>query len=188
MRELESRDQGEGSRDQRPGVRARGRAARRRGQAPSEKHRDAAHRLARRRRQADGRSVTDEDIAAGRRDVDRHPGHAHRPGGVRAPAADGGRAARAGHRPGRGDRHDRQGGPPRPRRAQGSQAPDRLVHLPRPHRRRQDRAGQGAGRVHVRLRGRADQDRHVRVHGAPQRVAAWSARLRATSATKRAAS
>ena len=44
-----------------------------------------------------------------------------------------------------------QGRPPRPRRPQGPQAADRLVHLPRPHRRRQDRAGQGAGRVHVRL-------------------------------------
>ena len=33
----------------------------------------------------------------------------------------------------------------------------------------QDRAGQGARRVHVRQRGRAHQDRHERVHGAPQR-------------------
>ena len=32
-----------------------------------------------------------------------------------------------------------------PRRAQGSQAPDRLLHVPRTHRRRQDRADQGAG-------------------------------------------
>ena len=76
----------------------------------------------------------------GRRDVDRHPGHAHRPGRVRAPAAHGGRAAQAGHRPGRGHRHDRQGGPPRARRPQGSQAADRLVHLPRPHRRRARRS------------------------------------------------
>ena len=36
-----------------------------------------------------------------------------------------------------------QGRPPGPGRPEGSQAPDRLVHLPRPHRRRQDRAGQG---------------------------------------------
>ena len=37
-------------------------------------------------------------------------------------------------------------------------------------------------------RRRADQDRHVRVHGAPQRQRAWSARLPATSASMRAAS
>ena len=80
------------------------------------------------------------------------------------------------------------GRPPGPGRAQGPQAADRLVHLPRPHGRRQDRAREGARRVHVRLRGHADQDRHVRVHGAPQRAAAWSAHLPATSASTRAAS
>jgi ATP-dependent Clp protease ATP-binding subunit ClpC len=42
-------------------------------------------------------------------------------------------------------------------------------------------------RVHVRRRGRDDPDRHVRVHGEAQRLA-WSARLPATSATRRAAS
>ena len=52
----------------------------------------------------------------------------------------------------------------------------------------QDRARQGPRRVHVRQRGRAHQDRHERVHGAPQRAAAWSARPRATSASTRAAS
>ena len=48
--------------------------------------------------------------------------------------------------------HARQGRAPRPRRPEGPEAPDRLLHLPRPHRRRQDRAGEGAGRVHVRQR------------------------------------
>ena len=38
-----------------------------------------------------------------------------------------------------------------------------------PDRRREDGARQGARRVHVRQRGRAHQDRHERVHGAPQR-------------------
>ena len=52
----------------------------------------------------------------------------------------------------------------------------------------QDVAGQGARRVHVRLGGRAHQDRHERVHGAPQRRRAWSARRPATSASTRAAS
>jgi ATP-dependent Clp protease ATP-binding subunit ClpC len=41
-------------------------------------------------------------------------------------------------------------GPPLPRRPEGSQPPDGLVRLPRPVRRRQDAARQGAGRVHVR--------------------------------------
>ena len=45
--------------------------------------------------------------------------------------------------------------------------PDRLVHLPRPDRRREDGAREGPRRVHVRQRGRAHQDRHERVHGAP---------------------
>ena len=42
------------------------------------------------------------------------------------------------------------------------------------------RAGHGAGRVPVRQRGRAHQDRHERVHGAPQRLAPGrrAARLR----------
>ena len=90
-----------------------------------------------RRRRPDGRRGGDRP---GRRDVDRHPGHAHLRGGVRAPAAHGGRPAPAGHRPAGGDRDRRQGRPPRPRRPQGPEAPDRLVHLPRPDRRRQDRA------------------------------------------------
>ena len=68
------------------------------------------------------------------------------------------------------------------------EAADRLVHLPRPDRRREDGARQGPRRVHVRQRGRAHQDRHERVHGAPQRVAAWSGRPPATSASTRAAS
>jgi ATP-dependent Clp protease ATP-binding subunit ClpC len=52
------------------------------------------------------------------------------------------------------------------------EAADRLLHLHGPHRRRQDRAGPGAGRVHVRQRRRPAEDRHERVHGAPQRLAA----------------
>ena len=47
--------------------------------------------------------------------------------------------------------------------------PDRLVHLPRPERRRQDRAGADARRVPVRRRGHDDPDRHVRVHGEARR-------------------
>ena len=69
------------------------------------------------------------------------------------------------------------------RRAAGPQPPDRHVPVPRPDRRRQDRAGPGAGRVHVRLRAGDDPHRHVRVHGealgvAPGRRAARLRRLR----------
>ena len=58
--------------------------------------------------------------------------------------------------------------------------PDRHVPVPRPDRRRQDRAGARAGRVHVRLAGRDGADRHVGVHGEALRVAARrrAARLR----------
>ncbi|GIU97928.1 MAG: hypothetical protein KatS3mg013_1731 [Actinomycetota bacterium] len=48
---------------------------------------------------------------------------------------------------------------------QGPAAPVGLVHLPRPLRGRQDRAGQDARGVPLRRRGRADPARHVRVHG-----------------------
>ncbi len=41
-----------------------------------------------------------------------------------------------------------------------------------PDRRRQNAARQGAGRIHVRRRRRADPDRHVGVHGKAQRLAA----------------
>ena len=138
-----------------------------------------------RRRPADGRRGGDRP---GRRDVDRHPGDPHRPGGVGAPAPDGGPPPQAGDRPAGGDRHHLARRAPRARRPQGPQAPDRLLRLPRPDGRRQDRARQGPRRVHVRQRGRAHQGRHERVHGAPQREPARRAPRRATSASTRAAS
>ena len=52
------------------------------------------------------------------------------------------------------------------------EAPDRLVHLPRPLGRREDRAGAHARRVPVRRRGRDDPGRHVGVHGEALRVPA----------------
>ena len=55
---------------------------------------------------------------------------------------------------------------------EGPEAPDRLVHLPRPVGRRQDRAGAHARRVPVRRRGRDDPHRHVGVHGEARRVPA----------------
>ena len=48
-----------------------------------------------------------------------------------AAAPDGGVAPQPGHRPGGGDRDRLEGRPPGARRPQGSQAADRLVHLPR---------------------------------------------------------
>ncbi len=84
-----------------------------------------------------------------------------------------------------GGRHPGAGpvDPPHPRRPQGPEAAERLVHLPRPDRRREDRAGQGAHRVPVRGPGRHDPARHERVHGeahrvAPRRLAPGLRRLR----------
>ena len=160
--------QGEGRGDQRPGVRGGGdparvggdRAREGRDRCAAEWQSQVSERPADRRRGGD---------RPGRGDVDRHPGHPDRRGGVGAPAPHGGGAARPRHRPAGGDRDRLEGRPPRPRRPQGPEAPDRLVHLPRPDRRREDGACQGARGVHVRQRGRAHQDRHERVHGAPQR-------------------
>ena len=72
----------------------------------------------------------------------------------------------------------------------GSEPPDRLVRLPRPDRRRQDRAREGARRVHVRRRARDRAARHVGVHGeahglAPRRRAARLRRLRRGRAAHR---
>ena len=86
-----------------------------------------------------------------------------------------------GQQPGR--RGHLEGDPPLARRPEGPEAPDRLVRLPRPVGRRQDRAGAHARRVPVRRRGRDDPHRHVRVHGearglAPGRLASRLHRLR----------
>ena len=56
---------------------------------------------------------------------------------------------------------------PRPRRAARGAAAGGDLPVPRPDRRGQDRAGQGAGGGGVRRRGRDDPPRHERVHGAP---------------------
>ena len=90
-----------------------------------------------------------------RRRVDRDPGQP--PDGGRDGQADphGGAAPRSRRRPGRGDCRRVRRGPSRPGRAQGPEAPDRLVPVPRPDRRRQDRARPLARRVPVRRRGLA---------------------------------
>ena len=65
---------------------------------------------------------------------------------------------------------------------------DRLVPVPRPDRRRQDRAGQGAGRLPVRRRAGDGPHRHERVLARSTRWPGSSAPRPATSATSRAAS
>ena len=104
--------------------------------------------------------------------VDGHPRlQAHRGGDGQA-APDGGGAAQAGHQPGGRHQGRLPGHPPHPGRPQGPQAPQRLVHLPGPVGRGQDRAGQDAGRVPVRRREPPHPARHVRVHGEAHRVPA----------------
>ena len=107
-----------------------------------------------------------------RLDVDRYPGVQADRGRDRQADADGGRAPQARDRPAPGDRGRLEGDPPLARGSEGPEAPDRLVHLPRPLGRRQDRARADARRVPVRRRGHDDPDRHVRVHGEARRLAA----------------
>ena len=108
----------------------------------------------------------------GRGPLDRHPGLADARGRGREARPHGGAPAPARHRPGRGgDRRQRRAAP-LPRRPERPRPPDRHVPVPGPDRRRQDRAGARAGRVHVRLPGRDGPDRHVRVHGEALRRAA----------------
>ena len=78
--------------------------------------------------------------------LDRHPGHPPGRGRAREAAATRRDPARACDRPGRGGElvcRRRHSGPGR---HQGPEAPDRLLHLPGPDRRRQDRARQDARR------------------------------------------
>ena len=78
--------------------------------------------------------------------------------------------------------------PPVARRAEDAEPAGRQLHLPRPDRRRQDRAGAGARELPVRQRPRAHPLRHVRVHGEALGVEADRLASRDTSATKRAGS
>ena len=70
----------------------------------------------------------------------RHPGRQADAGRARQAAADGAKAARARGRPGRGDHRRGQRDPPLALGSRRSEPADRLVPLPRAHRRRQDRA------------------------------------------------
>ncbi len=116
----------------------------------------------------------------GRRALDGHPGLAAARGRDREADPHGGAAARARRRPGRGGRGGRERAAPRALRPAGPEPADRLVHLPRPDRRGEDRARPRARRVHVRRRARDGPARHVRVPGAAHGRAARrrAARLR----------
>ena len=119
----------------------------------------------------------------GRRALDGHPGRPAARGRDREADPHGGAAAPARRRPGRGGRGGRERAAPRAHRAAGPEPADRLVRLPRPDRRRQDRARPRARGVHVRRRARDGAARHVRVPGAahgraPRRRAARLRRLR----------
>ena len=74
--------------------------------------------------------------------------------------------ARARGRPGRRDLRGGRRHPPLARGPARPEPPHRLLPVPRPDRRRQDRAREVAGRVHVRRREGDDPHRHVGVHGA----------------------
>ena len=102
----------------------------------------------------------------GRRQVDRHPGLAP-DGGRGGEAASTWRSACTSGSSARTRRSRPVSNALRRSRAglQRPRPPDRHVPVPRPDRRRQDRAGPRAGRVHVRLAGRDGPHRHVRVHG-----------------------
>ena len=115
--------------------------------------------------------------------VDRDPGLAAARGRGREAHPHGGAAAPTRRRPGSGGRGGRQRPPPRALRPPGSEPTDRLLHLPRADRRREDRARPRARRVHVRRRPGDGAAGHVRVPGAahgcaPRRRAARLRRLR----------
>ena len=97
---------------------------------------------------------------------DRHTRVEDDAGRAREAAADGGRAASARRRPGRGGAPRLRRDPPLTLGARRSQSPVRLVPVPRTHGRGQDRALQGARRVPVRFGAASDPHRHVGVPGA----------------------
>ena len=113
------------------GARARAAPGRARGAAPRaevDRHGPAEGGGRRRRHRRRGRAL------------DRHPGQPAAGGRDREAAPHGGAAARPARRPGRGGPGGLGRDPSRPCRAQGSEAADRLVHLPRPDGRRERRS------------------------------------------------
>ena len=106
---------------------------------------------------------------ARRLEVERGPRQPDARGGDPAAPAHGGDAAGARGRPGRGDRLGLEGRPPLALGSRGPEPADRGLPLPRSHRRRQDRAREGARRLPLPHREGARADRHERVHGEAHR-------------------
>ncbi len=119
-----------------------------------------------RRHRRDGRGGGDARAdRPGGRALDRHPGRPDAGGRARQAAAHGGGPRQARHRPARGGQGGVERGAPG---AGGPERPEpaaRQLPVPRPDRRRQDRADQGAGGVPVRRRPGDGAHRHERVHG-----------------------
>ena len=98
-------------------------------------------------------------------EVDRHTGFQDARGRKGQAAAHGRGPREACGRAGRGGPHRLQCHPPRARRPRRSAPSQRLVPVPGPDGRRQDRALQGIGGIPVRHRRGHGADRYVRVHG-----------------------
>ena len=101
----------------------------------------------------------------GRVQVDRRADDLDQPGRRRQAAADGAGAASPGDQPGQGYFGHFAGHSTLPCRAQEPESSGGKLRVPWSHRRRQDRAGPGAGEFPVRQRPRLDSLRHVRIHG-----------------------
>ena len=115
--------------------------------------------------------------------VDRNPGRTDARGRDAEAAADGGGTRQARRRSVRSGARGLRRGAPGARRRRRSEPADGIVHVRRPDRRRQDRAGKGVGGLPVRRRARHDPHRHERVlreafGGPPGRCAARIRRLR----------
>ena len=185
----------------RPGAKAQGRARRgaqrarpgaaqgrlRRGRQAHLWHDSGAREEARRGRKAagpaGGRSGDGQPRRPGRVALDGNPGRQDARRRAREAPQDGRGDHAPGRRPARSGASRVDRGSPRPRRIAGPEPADRLVHVPGPHRRRQDRAHQGPRGVSVRRRQRARAHRHVGIHGealgcAAHRRAARLCRLR----------
>ena len=89
--------------------------------------------------------------------------------------------------PGRGRSRGRRRRPAQPGRLARPQPADRVVPLSGTDRRRQDRAGQGLGRVPLRQRDGHGPARHERIRRAAQRRPVDRCASRATSATRKGA-
>ena len=126
---------------------------------------------ARDRQRADGARPRGRRFRGGNRlRLDRHPRRPPHAGREREAPEHGGVPRQARHRPEGGHPGRVRRGAPFARRHRRPEPPDRLVPVPRPHRRGQDRARQGARRLPVRRREGHGAHRYERVHGEVLRV------------------